>query len=418
MAQQDSIAVIGAGIIGSAVALALAREGRRVLLYDRAEPGVAGASYGNVSHIAAELVQPLPSPSLLFGFWRELVRFGGPLDMPPRQALRMLPWIRRFAVAAFRRDVHTRALAPLVQPAAATWERWLTGIGRQDLLRRHGHYEIGFGVRSRDVMQRQAANMQQLGIRTATVPAEQMLALQHAAGAPIANGLWFQDSAHLTDPLAAVQAFAGAAREHGAQLLRAEVRALLSSGAALTVVTESGSQPVSSAIVCAGMDAQALLRPFGVHAPLQSVRGYHVELPGQSAFIDAPLLYTNHHLLVTPLAGRLRASSYMEFADHDAPADADKPALLRRKLRALGYQCAADGPSWLGARPILPDYLPGIGRAPGSNPLFYAVGHQHIGLTMAPVTGDLMADLVAGRPARLPVAAFDLRRFGRIATNH
>jgi len=59
-----------------------------------------------------------------------------------------------------------------------------------------------------------------------------------------------------------------------------------------------------------------------------------------------------------------------------------------------------------------------MGRAPGSNPLFYAVGHQHIGLTMAPVTGDLMADLVAGRPTRLPVAAFDLRRFGRIATNH
>jgi D-hydroxyproline dehydrogenase len=155
-----------------------------------------------------------------------------------------------------------------------------------------------------------------------------------------------------------------------------------------------------------------------VSAPLQSVRGYHVEMPGQSAFIDAPLLYTNHHLLVTPLAGRLRASSYMEFADPDAPADADKPTLLRRRLRALGYQCATDGPSWVGARPILPDYLPGIGRAPGSNPLFYAVGHQHIGLTMAPVTGDLMADLVAERPTRLPVAAFDLRRFGTIATNH
>ncbi|MGB8693974.1 MAG: FAD-dependent oxidoreductase, partial [Steroidobacteraceae bacterium] len=77
MNQQDSVAVIGSGIIGAAVGLALAREGRRVVLLDRAEPGVAGASFGNVGHIAAELVQPLPSPALLFGFWRELVRFGG-----------------------------------------------------------------------------------------------------------------------------------------------------------------------------------------------------------------------------------------------------------------------------------------------------------------------------------------------------
>src|SRR5271165_6570802 len=82
MSEQDTIAVIGAGVIGAAVALALARDGRRVLLLDRAEPGVAGASFGNVGHIAAELVQPLPSPGLLFGFWRELFGFGGALGTP------------------------------------------------------------------------------------------------------------------------------------------------------------------------------------------------------------------------------------------------------------------------------------------------------------------------------------------------
>src|SRR5271170_482534 len=85
--QQDTIAVIGAGVIGAAVALALAREGRSVLLLDRAEPGIAGASFGNVGHIAAELVQPLPSPGLLFGFWRELYLFDGALDLPARQVL-------------------------------------------------------------------------------------------------------------------------------------------------------------------------------------------------------------------------------------------------------------------------------------------------------------------------------------------
>lgn len=111
------------------------------------------------------------------------------------------------------------------------------------------------------------------------------------------------------------------------------------------------------------------------------------------------------------MTGRLRATSYMEFADADSPADPRKPLRLRRQLRALGYACEADGASWVGSRPALPDYLPGIGRAPGPARLYYAIGHQHIGLTLAPVSADLIADMVADRSPRLPVAAYDLQRF-------
>ena len=116
MTQQDTIAVIGAGVVGSAVSLALAREGRRVLLLDRSPPGIAGASFGNVGHIAAELVEPLPSVKLLFSFWRLLTRFGGPLDLRAGQVLGMLPWIARFARAAFQRAEHTPE--PLLQDPA------------------------------------------------------------------------------------------------------------------------------------------------------------------------------------------------------------------------------------------------------------------------------------------------------------
>ncbi|HEX9474955.1 MAG TPA: FAD-dependent oxidoreductase, partial [Steroidobacteraceae bacterium] len=188
MGQQDTIAVIGSGIIGAAVALALAREGRRVLLLDRAEPGTAGGSFGNVGHIAAELAQPLPSPALLFGFWRMLARFGGPVDLPPHRALHMLPWIARFAAAAFRRTQNTAALAPLVLPAASTWARWLQEINRPELLRCHGHYEIALGARSLASTRAQAAAMARLGIRTSPVSAQELLPLQRAAGARTAAG--------------------------------------------------------------------------------------------------------------------------------------------------------------------------------------------------------------------------------------
>jgi D-hydroxyproline dehydrogenase len=412
MSEQDTIAVIGAGVIGAGVAFALACEGRRILLLDRAEPGIAGASFGNVGHIAAELVQPLPSPGLLFGFWRQLFCFDGALDLPARQALRMLPWIRRFAAAAFQRTENTRQLAPLVRPAAAAWAGWLEQIGRPELLRRHGHYEIGFGRRAQALMRAQADLMNQLGIRTRQVSAEQLLPLQRAAHARLAAGLWFEDSAHVVDPLGIVRALASAAVARTATLRRLDVRALRVVGGQIEILSEQPPLRVDGAVVCAGMGSRRLLAPFGLHAPLQAVRGYHIELPGEAPLLDAPVVYTREHVLVTPMAGRLRASSYMEFNASDAPADPRKPARLRRKVRALGHACEPEGPSWVGARPVLPDYLPGIGRASGTPKLFYAIGHQHIGLTIAPITAELVADIVAEREPRLPIAAFDLRRFG------
>ena len=411
MSEQETIAVIGAGAIGTAAAFALAREGRKVLLLDRDEPGVAGASFGNAGHIAQESVQPLPSPGLLFGFYRELFRFGGTLDLSPRQALRMSAWIRRFAAAAFRRGENTRHLAPLVRPAVEAWARLLAAIRRPELLHRHGHYEIAFGKRSHARMRAHAHEMAQVGIKTRPLSAEQLLPLQRGANAATAAGLWFEDSANVIDPLETVRAFAAAAMQCGSTFRRLEVKGLRPRGDKIEILSDQAALVVHSALVCAGVHSAPLLAPFGLRAPLQAVRGYNIEIPGGAAFFDAPVVYTDERVIVTPMSGRLRATSYMEFADADAPADARKPARLRRTVQALGYGCALDGSSWVGSRPVLPDYLPGIGRAPGPANLFYAIGHQHIGLTLAPITAELVADIVAMRAPRIPVAAYDLQRF-------
>jgi D-amino-acid dehydrogenase len=411
MGQQDTIAVIGAGVIGAAAAFALAREGRQVLLLDRAEPGEAGASFGNAGHIAAELVQPLPSPQLLFGFYRELFRFGGALDLSPRQALRMAPWVGKFAFAAFRRTGNTRHLAPLVRPSAEVWERWVKAIGRPELLKRHGHYEISLAPKCHEHMRAYAQEMVGIGVRTSPIPAEQLLPLQRAANSAAGAGLWFEDSAHIVDPLEAVRALVAAARGSGATFRRLDVKALARRGEKIEVLNDAEPLVVDSALVCGGVHSAHLLAPFGLRAPLQAVRGYHIEMPASHTFFDAPVAYVDDRVIVTPMRGRVRSTSYMEFADPDAPADPRKPARLRQKVRALGYACELDGPSWVGSRPVLPDYLPGIGRAPGPAKLFYAVGHQHIGLTLAPFTAELVADMVAGREPPIPLGAYDLQRF-------
>jgi D-hydroxyproline dehydrogenase len=303
-------------------------------------------------------------------------------------------------------------LAPLVAPASSLHETWLKEIGRPELLRRNGHFEIWLEADAAAKARERAEVMTRLGIPTQPIPLDMSEDARRGAGVQEASGLHFPDSAHVIDPAQIAQAYARAAAALGAQISLAEVRALRPTSEAIEVLTERETMRADAVVVCAGPWAASLLRPFGLHAPLEAAYGYHVELQGEPALADAPILYVTQRMLVTPMSGRLRCSSYMEFTGLDSPPDPRKPARLRAKVRGLGYACEPDGSSWRGARPVLPDYLPGIGRAKNHPGVFYAIGHQHIGLTIAPVTGELIADLVAERTPRLGIGAFDLARFG------
>jgi glycine/D-amino acid oxidase-like deaminating enzyme len=409
MQGQRRIAVIGAGVIGASVAYALARAGCRVELVDRAAPGEAGASFGNAGHIAVELVEPLPSPALLFGFWRDRFSRGGVLDIPVRRVPQFAPWALRFAHAAFRRRANTAQLAPFVRSAVPALVGLLSDAGRMDLLRRHGHYEIWLGGDVEAQARAQAATMERLEVSTRRAASDVVDRARVAAGATRAAGLWFPECAHVLDPLEVVRAFVAAAAAHGASFLRREVRALHSRGTGFDIATDAGILSADAVVVCLGAWSASLLEPFGYRVPLEAARGYHIRMADAQPLVDAPIVYANEKVLVTPMTGHVRATSFMEFAGLDAPPDPLKPAWLRSTVSRLGYRCTADVPSWMGPRPVLPDYLPAIGRCARLPNLFYSFGHQHIGLTLSGVNALAVADLVAGRP-RPDLAAFDLQR--------
>jgi D-amino-acid dehydrogenase len=300
-----------------------------------------------------------------------------------------------------------------VESAGDVMEAKLAEVGRSELLRRNGHYSVWLGPKGKAAADAEHRANEQLGVPTQYAPDELLKRAAETTRQSLVAGLWFPKSGHVLDPAQVARAFAAGATANGATFVRATVSRIQPRGDQIEILSDGRPLSVPTAVICLGAWSRPFLATFGLNAPLEAERGYHVELPNQTPLVDAPLLYADHSIVVTPMASRLRASSYLEFGGLNSPPDPRKPARLRARLRELGYRCEPDGPSWMGPRPTLPDYLPGIGRAEGPHNLFYAVGHQHLGLTLSAVTSDLVTDLVMGQTPRFDVSGFDLRRFGR-----
>jgi len=191
------------------------------------------------------------------------------------------------------------------------------------------------------------------------------------------------------------------------------VKALRPCGDKIEILSDEATLWLTSALVCAGVRSAPLLAPFGLRAPLQAVRGYHIEIPAGTVLFRRAVVYLDERVVVTPMSGRVRATSYMEFADADAPADARKPARPAPATTRARLCLRTRRPTAGWARdPVLPGLTcRGLAAPAGPSKLFYAIGHQHIGLTLAPITAELIADIVAMRAPRIPIAAYDLQRF-------
>jgi D-amino-acid dehydrogenase len=156
-----------------------------------------------------------------------------------------------------------------------------------------------------------------------------------------------------------------------------------------------------------------LLARFGLRLPLAVKRGYHRHFRAQgNAGLTRPVLDAEVGYLVTPMEQGIRITTGAEFAARDAPPSPvqfDRIMPRARQLFPLGER--ADGKTWLGSRPCLPDSRPVIGRAPGQAGLWLALGHAHWGLTLGPATGRMIAEMMTGVPPFCDPAPYRAERF-------
>jgi glycine/D-amino acid oxidase-like deaminating enzyme len=410
--RKADVVVIGGGIVGIACARVLQRAGRQVVVIEAGEIG-RGCSFGNAGLIAVDHIQPLARPEMLLDAFGMLTDPLGPLHLRWTSLPSLLPWLTCFALAARPSKVKqgTQILAMLLREAVGAWKRLVTDPGEQ-LLRHQGYLTLFETAKAAKAAERESQLLRQHSIRFEPVSASDIRTMCPALKRDVHVGRFYPDAIYTTDPFELVQSLYRSFVADGGTVIEGQrVREILTEGgAAVGLKLPDSELSASSIILAAGSGAPELIRPLGVKAPLTSERGYHVMVDEREIALNLPLLFAERGFVATPMAAGLRLAGTVELGAR-AP-DWKRADILRRHAEEL-FDCPGltERSRWFGDRPTLPDYLPMIGVVPGYRNVILAFGHQHLGLTLAAVTAELVSEILQTGAPRLDISALSASRF-------
>ena len=408
------VAVVGAGIVGTCCALYLQREGFAVTLIDRAGPGEA-CSAGNAGGLGYASCIPAALPGILRALPRMLLDPTSPLILRWRHLPRLLPWFSQFVGNANAAKVEESADAR----AALTFQLFdaygplLAAAGIQDMVQRKGWLSVFESERGFQAVQHSLDLRRRRGIQIQVLDQAQVHEMEPALSSRVIRGVLMPQAGHTVNPLRLTQALAADFVSKGGRLMRQHVRGFaMTSDGPRALVTDGAALKVDQIVIAAGAWSAALAGQLGSRIPMAAERGYHAMMPRPRIQLRRPINSPERQVAISSMEHGLRVNGISEFAPLDAPPRKDVADRLRDHAKAICPDLSSQGmTTWMGARPSLPDSRPVIGRSPRHSNVFFAFGHDQIGLGTAAITGKLIGELVAGRVSSIDLSPYQPERF-------
>lgn len=413
MARTDAI-VLGAGIVGVSVALQLAKRGLSVALVDRGGVGEE-TSYGNSGVIEGSTILPPAFPSRLTALMRVALKQASDANYHWAFLPKVAPWLLAFRAnsAPQRLAANARLNRPLFARALAEHEVLMAEANATQYLRKTGWMKLYRSERVFDELRLEFELANEFGLPFDALDAAGAQTLEPALNPVFKRAVFWPKAASLSNPLAVTRAYAARFAALGGVTVTGDARSLHRNGDRWRVETNEGGVDSSEVVVALGPWAPDLLEPMGLKLPMAVKRGYHRHFRAQgNATLARPVVDMEYGYLITSMEQGIRLTTGAEFAARDAaptPVQFDRLMPHARKLFPLGER--ADDKTWLGSRPCFPDSRPVIGRAPGIKGLWLAIGHAHWGLTLGPITGVLLAEMITGETPFCDPAAYAAERF-------
>jgi D-amino-acid dehydrogenase len=409
------VVVLGAGIVGVSVAAHLQKRGRATMLIDRRGPGEE-ASFGNAGLIQREAVYPYAFPRDLGTLLRYTLNGAVGAHYHRNALVRIAPFLARYWWHSHpeRHKAVARTYAPLIERCIEEHQALATDAGAAALLHRRGWIKLYRTQRALEASVAEAEGWRrEYGVAYAALDRPALAEKEPYLDGGLVGGLHFTDPIAVSDPHALTMAYVGLFERLGGIVAQGDAASLEETSSGWRVVTEAGPVEAGAAVVALGAWADLATRRLGYRLPLAVKRGYHMHYrPSGNAVLNHTVLDEERGYVLAPMARGVRLTTGAEFADRDAPktpVQITRAEPIAKALFPLGER--VDPEPWMGVRPCTPDMMPIIGPAPRHKNLWFAFGHAHHGLTLGPVTGRLIAEMMTGEEPFADPAPYRAERF-------
>lgn len=399
MSGPDHVVVVGGGVVGAACAYFASQAGWRVTIVEQGELG-SGCSRGNCGYVCPSHLLPLAAPGALGPALKTMLQPNSPLKIRPRFDPALWTWLWRFARRCNARQMleTARALQPLLNESRELYGQLVRGPLHDCEWEERGLLFVFHSVAG---FEHYAATDALLGahfqLRAKPYDGAALAQLEPALK-PSLGGAWhYENDAHLR-PEKLMAAWRRTLLEAGVELReRSEFLDVeRANGRVAAVVTSQGKLPAEAAVVATGAWTPRLRRQLGCRIPIEPGKGYSLTTPRPTRAPRIPMIFEEHRVAITPMHSGYRIGSTMEFAGFDATMNPRRLQLLRDGARHYLHEPWSEPTleTWWGWRPMTADGKPYIGPVPGCENLFVAAGHGMLGVSMAPATGKLVAELL------------------------
>jgi D-amino-acid dehydrogenase len=412
--------IIGGGVIGVACAYSLRERGWDVTLIDRGRIG-GGCSHGNCGFVSPSHVLPLAVPGAVRYALASMLRMNSPFHIKPRLDWRLWSWLFRFARRCNTADMLAagHACHALLESSRRLYQHLIARESLNCEWQTEGLLFVYDTQRGFDAYARTDDILaEHFSLPARRYEGEALSELEPALRPGLAGAFFYDDDAHLRpDRLMAewrrtldardveiiesceFQGFSDSAGNGGRRASRA--------------ATSHGDLAADVFVIATGSWTPLLANHVGYRLPIQPGKGYSMTMPRPAICPRIPMLLMEHRVGVTPMQSGYRLGSTMEFAGYDTSLRPQRLELLRRGAAACLREpyCEPIEEAWYGWRPMTYDSVPVIDRSPKYDNLYLAAGHNMLGLSMAPATGELVAELIAGETPHVDPAPYSVSRF-------
>jgi glycine/D-amino acid oxidase-like deaminating enzyme len=412
MENKLKIGIVGAGIQGISNALFLQKKGFNVTIFDREEPGSPAASYGNAGHFSPYASVPINRPDVLTDVPAMLLSSTGPLALKWSYVPKMIPWFLQFIRnCSSKKMMHTaKNMHQILDLALPAYDELFDEINIEGLVEKKGILYVwnDQSLKSREL---EIKVRNELGVDQQVVNPKEIHDLEPNIKPFYHGGVYYRYGRHARNPKKILLKLFDLFKKKNGKFLKINVKDINFNEEKPIIKSETQNFNFDKIVIACGAFSKRLTDNLNEKIPLDTERGYHVHFKGCDHLLSRPVIFSNRGFGITPMEQGLRVVGTVEFGGLDNPLSKARIKNLINNAKYMLGDLPEHEDEWLGFRPSIPDFLPVIGPSKNHKNVFYCFGHHHLGWTLGPISGKIIAGMIADENTNLDLKPYSSLRF-------